>query len=560
MKWRPLMVLAAAQFLMVIDTSVMNVSISQLVEDFDTEVTTIQGVITFFSLVMAALMITGGKLGDRLGRRRAFGIGLAIYGTGSFVTAISPTVPVLVLGWSVLEGVGAALVLPALAALVAGNYRDEDRAVAYGVIGGVAGAAVAVGPIIGGWVTTNLSWRIVFGAEVLVVIAILVTIRFIAEVPSDQRPHIDVPGAVLSGAGLALIVFGVLQSSSWGWVEPRDVPFEVLGFSPTLFVIAAGGGLLWAFSAWQHHVEDRGGDPLIHMRLFRVASLRAGLVTNTGQQVVLLGLFFTIPLYLQIVIGLDAFETGIRLLPVSATLLVFSLAGARSSKRFGPRLLVRVGLVLVFAGAVLLLGTIDPELDGTAFAVSMAVLGAGMGLVVSQLGNVVQSAVGEDDRSEVGGLQYTAQNLGGSLGTALIGSIVVGALSSLLLTGILADPDITDEVKAQASGSLTSSVPFVPSDEVRAASTAAGLPPDQVDEVVENYAEAALEALRSGVLVAAGISLLVLFGTRALPRRPLGGDDDGDPEAEPEPAAHAAHAADAADAADAPAGDGTSSG
>jgi EmrB/QacA subfamily drug resistance transporter len=525
MKWRPLVVLAAAQFLMVIDTSVMNVSISQLVEDFDTEVTTIQGVITFYSLVMAALMITGGKLGDRLGRRRAFAIGLAIYGTGSFVTAISPTVAVLVVGWSILEGVGAALVLPALAALVAGNYRDEDRAVAYGVIGGVAGAAVAVGPIIGGWVTTNLTWRIVFGAEVLIVIAILATVRFIGEVASDRRPHIDVPGAVLSGAGLALIVFGVLQSSSWGWVEPRDVPFEVLGFSPTLFVIAAGGGLLWAFSAWQHHLEDRGGDPLIHLRLFRVPSLRAGLVTNTGQQLVMLGLFFTIPLYLQIVIGLDAFETGVRLLPVSITLLVFSLAGARLSARVGPRALVRVGLVLVFVGALLLLDTIDPALDGTAFAVSMAVLGAGMGLVVSQVGNVVQSAVGEDDRSEVGGLQYTAQNLGGSLGTALIGSIVVGALSSLLLTGILADPDITDEVKAQASGSLTSGVPFVPSDEVRAAVTTAGLPPDQVDKVVENYDEAALEALRSGVLAAAGIALVVLFGTGALPRRPLGGDD-----------------------------------
>src|SRR5829696_8005977 len=180
--WKILVVLAAAQFLMVLDQAVMNVSISQLVEDFDTEVTTIQAVITLYSLVMAALMIAGGKVGDIIGRRRAFGTGMVVYGLGSGLTAVAWSVPVLTLGWSVLEGIGAALVLPALAALTARSYEGSDRALAYGVLGGVSGAGIAVGPIVGGWVTTYLSWRVVFAAEVIVVLAILFGLRYL---PTD---------------------------------------------------------------------------------------------------------------------------------------------------------------------------------------------------------------------------------------------------------------------------------------------------------------------------------------------------------------------------------------
>src|ERR671931_29895 len=204
MSRRPvLIVLAAAQFLMVLDQSVMNVSISQLVKDFDTDVTTIQAVITLYSLTMAALMVTGGKLGDILGRRRAFSIGLVIYGVGSGLTALSWSVPALALGWSVLEGVGAALVLPALVALTAGNFEGKARAAAYGVLGGVAGAGIAVGPILGGWVTTNLTWRLVFAGEVVVVIAILLGTRLLADEATERRSQaLDWVGSVLSALGL----------------------------------------------------------------------------------------------------------------------------------------------------------------------------------------------------------------------------------------------------------------------------------------------------------------------------------------------------------------------
>src|SRR5918995_659443 len=241
-KWGVLAVLATAQFLMVLDQAVMNVAISELVEDFDTTVTTIQAVIALYALTMAGLMLTGGKLGDIIGRRRAFTIGLCIYATGSALTAASWSVPTLMLGWSILEGVGAAMVMPALVALVAGNYQGSNRAVAYGVLGGVAGAGIAVGPILGGWVTTDFTWRLVFVGEVVVALGILLGTRRIREPAREgPAPHLDWFGGVLSAAGLALIVFGVLQASNWGWLIPRSSPIEPFGLSLTPFVIAAGG-------------------------------------------------------------------------------------------------------------------------------------------------------------------------------------------------------------------------------------------------------------------------------------------------------------------------------
>ncbi len=244
-KWAVLMVLGAAQFLMVLDQAVMNVAISQLVEDFDTTVTTIQAVIALYALVMAALMMTGGKIGDIIGRRRAFTIGMVIYGCGSALTAASWSVPSLMLGWSILEGIGAALVLPALVALTAGTYKGEKRAIAYGVLGGIAGAGIAVGPILGGWATTELSWRVVFIGEVVVAIAILLAVRVIAEPErTGPRPSLDWVGSVVSALGLALVVLGVLQASNWGWLRPLNSPIEPFGFSLTPFVVAAGAVVL----------------------------------------------------------------------------------------------------------------------------------------------------------------------------------------------------------------------------------------------------------------------------------------------------------------------------
>ena len=340
------------------------------------------------------------------------------------------------MGWSLVEGLGAVLVIPAIAALTAANYEGKDRAFAYGIIGGVAGAAIAVGPVIGGWVTTNFSWRLVFVGEVVVVLAILVVRKRMQPAPRPEHPpKLDVVGAALSAAGLGLIVFGILQSSSWGWLQPIDAPtiggneITPLGFSLVPFLIVGGVFLLWFFGMWEERRERLGRDTLLERALLRIESLRAGLATLMSQQLVLMGTFFVLPVYLQVVLGLDAFETGKRLLPMSVTMLIAALAGPKLAARLAPRLVVQIGLAAMVVAALVLVGTIDAELNETAFKLSLALFGVGAGLLMSQLGNVIMSSAPPEKTNEAGGLQGAAQNLGASLGTALIGSV--------LLTGLL---------------------------------------------------------------------------------------------------------------------------
>lgn len=537
-KWSALAVLGAAQFLMVLDQAVMNVSISQLVADFDTTVTVIQMVITFYALVMAALMMTGGKLGDIYGRRRVFMVGLVVYGFGSFLTAISWNVGALLLGWSILEGIGAAMVLPALAALGATNYEGRDRAMMYGVLGGVAGAGIAVGPIIGGAATEYLSWRVVFAGEVLLALAILFGTRVaVTEAPRPKvTPQLDMVGAVLSLAGMALFVLGILQASNWGWIHPKDSPIEPFGFSLAPFVVALGAGILVAFSAWQKRREEHGQDPLVHFRLFEIRPVRSGLNALLLQNLVLMGVFFIIPLYLQIVQGLDAFETGVRMLPISVCLVVAALGGARLSSRFAPRLIVAVGFLVLVAACLFLISTIEPDLDTASFAVGSALLGLGMGLVASQLGNVLQSAVGDDDRSETGALQNTAQQLGSSLGTAFIGAIVITSLGNAFLDNVSDDPRISDQVQESAGIAVGGGITFISADQLEGTAAEEGIPDAEVEAVVENYEDAQIDALKLGLLVSAGFGLIGLPLIGGLPRKRMAeGELEESPGPAPEP-------------------------
>ena len=517
-RWYALIALATAQFVMVLDQSVMNVSISTLVKDFDTTVTTIQAVITLYCLVMAMLMMSGAKIGDIIGRRRAFVVGLIIYGCGSAMTAAAPTVAVLTLGWSVLEGIGAALVLPSLAALIAGNFENHDRKVAYAVIGGVAGAGIAIGPILGGWATTELSWRVVFVGEVVLVVFILAMTRLVADAPrGGSAPSFDFVGAVLSAAGLGLVVFAVLQSSTWGWVKPKNSPVEPFGLSLTLYIVAAGGALMWGFVTWQRHREASGADPLVHLSLARVPTVRAGLIGLFSQNLILMGVFFVVPLYLQIVLGFDALKTGIKMLPISITMFLTAAVGSRLSSRFAVRSIVRAGLMVTLAAVLALLATIQPSLSSFGFAASMALLGVGMGLMVSQLGNVVQSSVEDSGRSEAGGLQYTGQQLGSALGVALIGAIVLVGLTGAFVSNVRADKRISAEVATQVGVAAGSGVNFVSTEEVQKAAQEAGLDEATTKALVEDYSQAELLALKAGLLAAGLLALISLAFTRELP-------------------------------------------
>ena len=344
-KWGVLAVLGAAQFLMVLDQAVMNVSISQLVADFDTTVTTIQIVIALYALVMASLMLTGGKLGDLWGRKRAFTIGLVIYACGSALTAASWSVPTLMLGWSILEGIGAALVLPALVALVAGNYQGQDRAIAYGVLGGVAGAGIAVGPILGGWATTELSWRVVFAGEVVVAIGILIGMRLVREpARAGRAPKLDWVGSVLTATGPGADRGGSAAGQQLGLARPAELArraLRVLAHTLCGRSRLSGAGSISGLGASPG--ADRARSPGPPPPVPDPPAARRPL-DAAGPEPDPDGDLLHRPAVPADSAGADALETGVRMLPASAGLFIAALLGSSLATRFAARPLVRVGL------------------------------------------------------------------------------------------------------------------------------------------------------------------------------------------------------------------------
>ncbi len=530
-----LLTLGAGQFLMTLDSSVMNVSIASVAADVGTTVTGIQTAITLYTLVMAMLMIPGGKLGSLIGRKRAFALGCVIYGVGSFTTAVAPSLPVLILGWSVLEGVGAALILPAIVALVAGNVRPDGRPRAYGLIMAAGAVAIAVGPLIGGIATTYFSWRWVFAGEVVVVLVILLLTRRIADAVVEERQQLDLVGAVLSAAGLGLGVFGVLRSSEWGWVAPKPGGPDVLGLSPTIALILAGGLVLWLFGVWENRVVRQGGEPLVQMAMFTNGQFTGGLVMFFFQYLVQAGLFFTIPLYLSVALGLSAIDTGLRIMPLSITLLLAAAGVPRFLPAASPRRVVRFGLLAMLAGILLLLVTMDVDAGAEIVTVPLLLAGLGIGALASQLGSVTVSAVPDDQSAEVGGLQNTATNLGASLGTALAGSVLIAILTSSFVAGIEQNPAVPTQVSAQAEVELASGIPFVSDADLEAALHDAGASEATTSAVVDENGQARLVGLQSALAAMAVVALLALFFTGRVPEEQPG-SQRGD-RAEPAPAA-----------------------
>jgi MFS family permease len=517
-----LLTLAAGQFLMTLDSSVMNVSIATVAKDVGTTVTGIQGAITAYTLVMAALMITGAKVGAIIGRKRAFAIGCVIYGCGSFTTSIAQSLPVLVFGWSFLEGVGAALILPAIVALVAGNFPTERRPAAYGLVAAAGAVAVAVGPLIGGFCTTYFSWRWVFAGEVVIVVAILILARRIADAPVEERPQLDVVGSVLSALGLGLLVFGVLRTSEWGWLQPKPDGPSWAGISPSFWLVLAGFFVIWVFFRWQARRESQGKEPLIRAAMLRNKQLSGGLTMFFFQYLVQAGFFFVVPLFLSVALGLSALETGARLLPLSVTLLAAAIGIPRFLPRVSPRLVVRLGLLSLLAGTVVLLGGLDADAGPEVVFVPMLLVGLGIGALASQLGAVTVSAVPDEESPEVGGIQNTMTNLGASLGTALAGSLLIATLTSAFLANVLQDPAIPESAKEQAQVELTGGVQFVSDADLEAALDEADVPPATTDAALEAYGDARLAGLRSALAILAVLTVVALFLAQSIPRQPVG--------------------------------------
>jgi MFS family permease len=512
-----LVTLAAGQFLMTLDSSVMNVSIATVAKDVGTTVTGIQTAITLYTLVMASLMITGGKLGQILGRKRAFAIGCVIYGCGSFVTAISPSLGVLMFGWSFLEGVGAALILPAIVALVASNFGRSERPRAYGLVASAGAIAVAAGPLIGGLFTTYLSWRWVFAGEVMIVLVILALTRRMEDSQPETGVRLDLVGTGLSALGLGLIVFGILRAGAWGFVQPKPGAPEWIGLSPTLWLILGGGLVVWLFLQWENHRVDRGQEPLVNPAILRNVTLRGGLTSFFFQYLLQAGLFFAVPLFLSVALGLSAIETGVRLLPLSITLLLAAVGIPKLWPNASPRRIVQLGFLALFAGIVVMVAALQAGAGPEIVTWPMLLSGLGIGALASQLGSVTVSSVSDEQSGEVGGLQNTLTNLGASIGTALSGAVLIAALSASFLTGVQQNPAVPSDVKAKAGVELASGVPFVSDAQLRSALADTGASPQATDAIVQENETARLAALRSSLSVLALIALIALLFSRGIP-------------------------------------------
>ena len=416
---RVLAPLALAQFICSFAGSNMNVMITDISEDLDTTVQGVQIAITLFLLVMAALMIPGGKLTDRYGRKRCFIVGLIVYGVGALISAVSPGLGVLILGNSILEGIGTALLIPPVYILATLLFTGmTSRARAFGVISALGGIGAAAGPLIGGLITSAISWRAAFIFQALIVAVIVFLSRKIVDpLPPDPSSSFDTGGAVLSAVGLVLVVTGILAADNNVWLM--------------LILIVAGALVLLLFFRSVRAKEKAGKEPLLSTSLFRNRTSNLGLVTQNTQWLMLMGTSFVVSAYLQVVRGYNAIQTGVIFTAATLGLLASSLAAERLAKRRAQRTLISAGFVLTIAGVgVLLLLVSRSQTTAWAFAPGLLLIGLGLGAMLTPSVNIVQSSFPEGQQGEISGLSRSVSNLGSCLGTAVAGTILVAGITA----------------------------------------------------------------------------------------------------------------------------------
>jgi MFS family permease len=410
--------LALAQFICSFAGSNMNVMINDITEDLDTTVTGVQAAITLFLLIMAILMIPCSKLTDRWGRKRCFTAGLVLYGIGALISAVSPGLGVLILGNSVLEGIGTALLIPPVYILTTLRFDDlTSRARAFGVISGMGGIGAAAGPLIGGVITTGISWRAAFVFQAVVVAVIVLLSRRVEDpIAADPTRPFDAVGAVLSAVGMFCVVFGILQADS-------DAALMAA-------FLVAGAAFLIAFFVYTRRREAAGKEPLLSTSLFKNRVSNLGLVTQNIQWLLLMGTSFVVAVFLQTVRGYNAIETGVIFTAATLGVLGSSLAAERLAKRRPQRTLIMAGFVVTAAGIALLLALVGASSRVVAFAPGLLLIGLGLGTMLTPSVNVVQSSFPEQKQGEISGLSRSISNLGSSFGTAIAGTILVADLGS----------------------------------------------------------------------------------------------------------------------------------
>jgi EmrB/QacA subfamily drug resistance transporter len=533
-KWLPLFVLGLALSIIIIDTTLLNVSLSAIITDLHTDIQSLQWVIAAYSLTMAALTITGGRLGDLFGRKNMFVVGAVIFAIGSFIASISTNIPVLLLGESLIEGIGAALMMPATASLLVSNYEGKDRGIAFGIWGGLAGASSAIGPILGGYLTKYYSWR--WGFRINVVVALILVLgSFLIQQTrsSDKKPQLDTLGVFLSAIGLLGIVFGIIQSSSYGWWTAKDAlvlfgtTITPFGLSVVPFSLLLGAIFLVVFGWWENKLELVGKTPLVSLKLFKNKVFSAGVLTTAIISLGQVGLIFALPVFLQSVLKLDAFNTGLTMLPLSIALLIMAPISGILSNKVPAKYIIMAGLVIDIIAMFLIRHALHVGMNTAELIPGQLLYGMGMGMVMAQISNVTLSAVPIEEAGEASGINNTFRQIGSSLGSAIIGAVLLSSLTVNVTTNIQQSTTIPSQIKSQFVEAVKQQKSNIEFGGVQTTNKA--IPQPVIAEMSKITNKATADAAQLSMIYAAVFALMGLIASLTLPAVKLHGRQNAKP-------------------------------
>jgi EmrB/QacA subfamily drug resistance transporter len=496
--------LAMAMFVLVVDTSLMNVSIAKVVEDLGTTVSGVQGAIALEALVSAAFILIGSKVGDLIGRKRAFVMGLLGYAVGALAMAFSQGLTAIIVFWAIIGGLGASLLLPAMQSLIHGNFQGAAQAKAYALVGAAAAIAAAVGPLLGGFLTTFLSWRVGFLLEVVVIAVVLSQLKLVRDVPYTGERAVDVVGALLSAVGMGGVVIGILV-----WQEGG----EYVGL-----LIAVGVVALGSLARWLVRRKRAGKPTLLDPDLFKLDLFRLGISSQMLQNIALGGAMIALPIYLQMVLEYNALQTGLTLAPLSLTMFGTALLAGKQAARRRPAAIIRAGSGLLTLGMLLLLPIVPRAHSGWALVIPLIIAGAGLGLLVSQLNNYTLSPISDERVSEAAGVNSAAGSFGLSFGLAFAGAIMLAALSIAFTQKAQDSTVLPPASQEQVANALEDDAEVMSN--TRLEKQLAGQPPEIRDEIIAINTDARPLALQVALLVPILAGLLGLLNSLRMMRRP----------------------------------------
>ncbi|HET9509047.1 MAG TPA: MFS transporter [Gaiellaceae bacterium] len=496
--------LAMAMFVLVVDTSLMNVSISAVVRDLDTTASGVQSAIALEALVSAAFILIGSKIADLIGRKRAYVLGLLGYAAGALAMTVSQSLLPIVIFWAIVGGLGAALLLPSMQSLIHGNFEGAMQRRAYALVGAAAAIAAAVGPLLGGFITTYLSWRVAFFGEVVVIAIVLAGSRLVRDVKYTGTKGVDVVGAILSAIGMGGVVLGILVWEDGG---------EAVGA-----LIAAGAVALGSLVWWLRRRKQQGKPALLDVGLFASRYFRLGISSQTLQQIALGGLMIALPIYLQMVLEYNAMEAGLSLAPLSLTMFAVALLAGKKAAGHSPSKFILAGFVLLAAGVAVLIPIVPRADSGWAMALPLVVAGAGLGLLVSQLNNYTLSPIEEERVSEAAGVNSAGGSFGLSFGLAFAGAIMLASLALGFTREAESSEVLTPAQQEQVADRLEQNAEVMTNTELEL--LLEGQRPDVQDEILRINEEVRPVALQIALLVPLVASLLGLLAAFLMTRLP----------------------------------------